>query len=185
MRAGIKTDKRGYVIERDPMWDLVDDPKVIVEIGSHRGYTAYRALVNTDADVYCVDPWEDYKAPDCPGGYEDMDLTFQQWNETMQPYLDKRVWALRGTSLVISREFDLPIDLLYIDGDHSVNGCLLDLRKWTPKVRPGGVVVGDNYELSNVQKAVARFRRNVNVGWWLYKKWKFPACKQFMFRIPR
>lgn len=34
-----------------------------------------------------------------------------------------------------------PVDLLYIDGDHSFEGVAADFRLYTPLVRPGGLVV--------------------------------------------
>ena len=34
-----------------------------------------------------------------------------------------------------------PLDLLYIDGDHSFEGVAADFRLYTPLVRPGGLVV--------------------------------------------
>lgn len=34
-----------------------------------------------------------------------------------------------------------PIDLLFLDGDHSREGVSRDFRDWAPKVRPGGYVV--------------------------------------------
>jgi predicted O-methyltransferase YrrM len=39
-----------------------------------------------------------------------------------------------------------PIDLLYVDADHSMEGCVGDLRDWVPLVRAGGIVCGDDYE---------------------------------------
>ena len=34
-----------------------------------------------------------------------------------------------------------PIDLVFIDGDHSEAGCELDWDSWHPHVAPGGFVV--------------------------------------------
>jgi predicted O-methyltransferase YrrM len=34
-----------------------------------------------------------------------------------------------------------PVDLLFIDGDHSEAGCRLDWELWSPFVAPGGVVL--------------------------------------------
>ena len=34
-----------------------------------------------------------------------------------------------------------PVDLVFVDGDHSVEGCRLDWELWSPHVAPGGAVV--------------------------------------------
>ncbi len=50
------------------------------------------------------------------------------------------------------------IDLLWIDGDHTYEGALADLRNWWPKVVPGGhVILHDCYHGSEVQPAVLDF----------------------------
>ena len=38
------------------------------------------------------------------------------------------------------------LDRVYIDGNHAYEFVLEDLRSWYPKVRPGGLVVGDDYD---------------------------------------
>jgi predicted O-methyltransferase YrrM len=48
-----------------------------------------------------------------------------------------------------------PFDLLFIDGDHSYEGCLADLVAWYPRLKPGGhVVLHDCYFSSPVQNAI-------------------------------
>jgi hypothetical protein len=57
-------------------------------------------------------------------------------------------------------------DLIYVDADHSYDGCLKDLQDWYPKVRKGGFFVGDDFRnllapntLSKIKvvKAVRKF----------------------------
>lgn len=38
-------------------------------------------------------------------------------------------------------KFDTLIDLIFIDGDHSVRGVERDIMKWTPRMKVGGIVV--------------------------------------------
>jgi hypothetical protein len=40
---------------------------------------------------------------------------------------------------------DGSIDWVYIDGNHDYEFVLADLQSWYPKVRPGGLVAGDDY----------------------------------------
>ena len=44
------------------------------------------------------------------------------------------------TSEAAARDWKLPVDLVFIDGDHSEAACRLDWELWHPRVRPGGVV---------------------------------------------
>ncbi len=37
------------------------------------------------------------------------------------------------------------IDYLYVDADHSYEGVRADLEAWVPHVRPGGLILGDDY----------------------------------------
>jgi predicted O-methyltransferase YrrM len=45
-----------------------------------------------------------------------------------------------ATSEAVAREWRLPVDLVFIDGDHSEAACRLDWELWHPLVEPGGVV---------------------------------------------
>jgi len=49
-------------------------------------------------------------------------------------------------------------DLLFIDGDHSYEGCTLDLENWYPNLSVGGhIVLHDCYHGSPVQESVIDF----------------------------
>jgi len=39
-----------------------------------------------------------------------------------------------------------PVDYLYVDADHSYEGCLSDLRLWWPHLKTGGLIAGDDYD---------------------------------------
>lgn len=52
---------------------------------------------------------------------------------------------------------DGSLDFVFIDADHSYRECLRDIKLWTPKVRQGGLVCGDDYdhpEFPGVREAV-------------------------------
>ncbi|MDX1486258.1 MAG: class I SAM-dependent methyltransferase [Alphaproteobacteria bacterium] len=56
------------------------------------------------------------------------------------------------------------LDLLFIDGDHSREGCLNDLQNWWDSVVPGGhIVLHDCYFGNGVQDAVLEFVRSHDV----------------------
>lgn len=40
---------------------------------------------------------------------------------------------------------DESLDFVYLDGDHTLRGIMFDLHLFSKKVRPGGMVCGDDY----------------------------------------
>jgi predicted O-methyltransferase YrrM len=54
-----------------------------------------------------------------------------------------RYWQICGDSKAI--EWNLPIDLVFIDGDHSYEGCKGDIQAWLPRIKPGGFLVLHDY----------------------------------------
>jgi predicted O-methyltransferase YrrM len=55
---------------------------------------------------------------------------------------------------------DLPLDVLFIDGDHSYTGCLADLENWGPKVKDGGLILchdSDTAGFPGVRQAIDEF----------------------------
>lgn len=49
---------------------------------------------------------------------------------------------------------DHSLDFVFIDGDHSQEGVSADIMAWTQKVRPGGRVIGHDYNMKSVRDAV-------------------------------
>ena len=41
---------------------------------------------------------------------------------------------------------DGELDLVFIDADHSYEGCIADIRAWMPKIKKGGYISGHDYE---------------------------------------
>lgn len=61
---------------------------------------------------------------------------------------------------------DHSLDLLFVDGDHSLAGCYADLLAWSPKLRPGGVFFGHDYVPGEgVHQAVERFTQENDLSY--------------------
>jgi SAM-dependent methyltransferase len=87
----------------------------------------------------------------------------------------ERASLLRLTSKSAADLFDDGyFDLIYIDGDHTFDGVAKDLAAWFPKVRPGGVFCGDDYDWDGVKGAVNKFaaERGLRLDPCPAKKWK-------------
>ena len=74
---------------------------------------------------------------------------------------------------------DDSLDFVFIDGDHSYAAVLADCTNYYDKVRSGGIIAGDDYNMDDVGRALYDFFGekkliiNVYVGqnrfWWVEK----------------
>jgi predicted O-methyltransferase YrrM len=116
-------------------------PTIVVEIGSARGWSACfigMALKENGAGrLYAVDPhvlttWNDSNSID----------TYEIMNENMKKFgLTDIVTIVRSFSHEAVSSVPKPIDVLFIDGDHSYEGVKSDWQCYAPHMREFGVVV--------------------------------------------
>jgi hypothetical protein len=142
-----------------------------VEIGVLRGDFSVKMMeILESAHHYMVDPWAwtdvdhgQVWAWDAPGDHptgEDIYLGVQRrfWGRSDCTIL--RTVSVRAAALFENDS----LDVVYIDGNHRQEQCLMDLRAWFPKIRPGGTIAGHDYNEVGVQHAVAAFIREIASG---------------------
>ncbi len=140
---------------RFALWiDLINriskDRKVtIAEIGVWEGAFAVRVLKECPnvEKYYLVDPWRHLADWRKPGNVtnEKFDRIFEETMKKLD-FAKDRIEVLRGTTLeVVDQIRDGELDLVYIDGDHTARGIVIDLIKLYPKVKVNGVIGGDDY----------------------------------------
>jgi hypothetical protein len=117
--------------------DLVDRfrCRAIAEIGVSDGHTAIDVLGHCEglSRYYLVDHW----------------LTVPRRHRMLQRCLGDRpfVTLIRRPSIEAAREIDDgSLDLVYIDAGHSFHDVTCDIEAWWPKIAPGGVLCGDDYQ---------------------------------------
>jgi Methyltransferase domain len=83
------------------------------------------------------------------------------------------VKVIRSTSENASKEFEnTHLDWVYIDGSHYYEDVKSDLALWTPKLRPGGLLCGDDYYWRDpsgeysVKRAVSEYVKEHSVSMW-------------------
>lgn len=163
----------------DEILNRIKDIKnpVVAEIGVDNGKTSKRLLKNHPSVILHMVDW--WKAPDknnsyassgasIPGkGKEYFERTYQNCRAIYNQY-KKRCFIHRGDSLKIVDKFnDNYFDLVFIDADHSYEGCIKDIKAWYPKVKLGGIICGHDYDhpdQGEVKKAVDEYFENIELG---------------------
>jgi predicted O-methyltransferase YrrM len=116
-------------------------PKVCVEIGSARGRSAcfvgLALSANGGGKLFAIDPhtktdWNDSNSVET---FEIMRANLESLKLT--PYVE----IVRKTSAAAAENWTDPIDMLFIDGDHSYEGVRRDWNLFSPHLSPFGVVV--------------------------------------------
>lgn len=146
--------------DREALKDLtltLHEP-VCLEIGSYIGLTATAMVAGGASKVYCVDLWSgDLHKEGWKNGWQIDKAKGQdvlaRFCKTVPNLFDKII-PIIGSSSFWASLWQTPIDLLFIDGDHSYKECANDIQIWSKHVRPGGIICGHDIHLEGVQKAV-------------------------------
>lgn len=127
----------------------------IVEIGTWKGRSARAMLDNSKAMLYAVDCWQQPYEPADGTGAElrerGGDEIRSDWARNLSDHIATgRVHLTLGKSRdVVPQVWGAlgrqAVDLLFIDADHSYEGCLDDIALYRGMVRPGGVIAGHDY----------------------------------------
>ena len=132
---------------------LPENP-VVCEIGVFTGSLSRVLLKRPDITLYMIDAW----SSDYPQSYKDtndfhsnmsqeeQDRYYQTTRVVAEPHGD-RAKIIRKYSKDAVKDFpDQFFDLVFIDADHSYEGCLRDIQDYYPKVKKGGYISGHDYE---------------------------------------
>ncbi|WP_257666864.1 class I SAM-dependent methyltransferase [Parapedobacter tibetensis] len=126
---------------------------VVVEIGSWKGKSTYCISKGLKSGkIYAIDPFNADAGLDVGSqkeytdnkGVEDLLVNF---NNTMKRFgVHKKIVVKKGYSTQFHKDFNR-IDFLFIDGDHSIEGCKTDFDLYSPKIVSGGFIAfHDFYE---------------------------------------
>jgi cephalosporin hydroxylase len=142
-----------YREEFVPFLDLLikEPPATALEIGTARGGTFFMIC-------QAAAPGARLATLDVQLPPEDLIRSFGRPHQTVVPLEgDSRDPAMRSR---VASLFPQGLDLLFIDGDHSLDGVTADFLSYEPHVRPGGLVVFHDIVEDNLQ------RTGVSTGAW-------------------
>ena len=141
---------------RDEMVRAICKPGMrIGEVGVWLGEFAHVLLGTLPQELVLIDPWAGKVQSGNADGNNvrlaDLDAVYPQLVEHFSKISD-RVKIHRGLSYdVLAKYPDNYFDVLYIDGDHSLEGCSKDLEIAYKKVKPGGWIMGHDYDMNELK----------------------------------
>lgn len=150
------------------------DCKKIAELGVFAGQNFRRMIAHKPEVAVAVDVWKyDKNPPRCDSSFSQFDM-----DKLLRRFKHKIV-GLPFVQIVREYTFDAVkrfpdeyFDLIYIDADHTYEGCKRDMEDWYPKLKSGRFFTGDDYTnrraprtglVFGVVRAVDEFARQHNV----------------------
>lgn len=129
-----------------------------VEIGVRFGYNAENVLNNYDINtIYLIDPYCELPYLTHLFSTEKVKEYKRDAHHRLHDYTNKCVWLEDFSQNVCDEIKNDSIDILYIDGDHSYEAVLQDLKLYYDKVKKGGLIIGDDYNEEGVRTAIEKF----------------------------
>jgi len=117
--------------------------KIVVEIGTYKGASAYMMCAAGAKLVHCIDPFFE------PGTEE---ITRQH----LKPFTDDAqamIWVMRSGKA--AEKINLPVEMIWVDDGHYQHEVEYDIDSWYPLLLPGGLICGHDLDPgSDVEKAV-------------------------------
>jgi predicted O-methyltransferase YrrM len=145
---------------REELWARVMQEvqaRSVLELGVWKGAFAEQMLRQCPAITryHMLDPWRHLDHWNKPSNVDHQTFASVYAEALARTDFahDRRI-VLRGTTTeMIAQIPDESLDVAYIDGDHTLRGIAIDLIRTYSKVRPGGIVGGDDYTPSIWQHA--------------------------------
>lgn len=148
-------DIKGYFVV-EQFYDYIVDTHLkdgmnIVEIGAFLGQsTSYLAQLiknkNLKLTFNVVDHWKLSDGLERLPENMDRDI-FKQFCENIKDCgVRDIITILKKDSVEASKDFqDKSLDFVFIDASHDYENVKKDINAWLPKIKPGGIISGDDY----------------------------------------
>jgi predicted O-methyltransferase YrrM/2-polyprenyl-3-methyl-5-hydroxy-6-metoxy-1,4-benzoquinol methylase len=121
----------------------------ILEVGSYQGKSslalydgAIKRSVRNTPDIYCIEPHEPFVGiyggkfgPEDRGAFYKIMLSTKAY---------QGVALINLSSEKVCKQWEKPLGLVFIDGDHTYEGVLRDVRCWLPHIVANGLIVFDD-----------------------------------------
>ena len=129
--------------ESELLRELARDARCVVEIGVYEGSSAvvFCQVLAPQAELHLIDPFSDDTGWALrPGSRASAGATRRAVTRRCRSRAPKLYWHVARSQDVGRDWAGPPADLVFIDGDHSPEGCREDWEVWHQHVKPGGAV---------------------------------------------
>jgi len=123
----------------------------LVEIGSYQGGSSCclaAGILAKEATLHCVDTFMTDNV-NAEGRHD----TYPQFEANTRSYAQV-IQAHRGFSYDLASSFTQPLDLLFVDGDHSWEGVTTDLKLYIPLMKENAILVMHDTAYPPVRRAL-------------------------------
>jgi hypothetical protein len=130
-----------------------------VEVGVDWGRYSAEILAGSQLNrLFSVDPW----AKEERGGPDDYPYHLMLMALNVLRPFGLRSVIMRMDSTEAAQVFAAgSLDFVYVDGSHRYEQVQADICAWYPKVRPGGILAGHDYDPTNPHSGVTRAVREL------------------------
>jgi hypothetical protein len=138
-------DNTGWTTEEELRF-LADSAKTarsIVEVGCWKGQSTKVLLESSEGTVHAIDHFNGSKT-DESFGFASVQDVYSQFMDNVGGYPNLKVHKMSSEEAVTLFK-DGELDMVWIDADHSHEGCSKDIDMWLPKIRKGGLICGHDY----------------------------------------
>ena len=107
-------------------------PEVIVELGVDYGFSSLAFTMPDVGHVYSID---------CFAGMHEISQPEAYTRNLIQTFDIKNITLIKDYFDNVAREWNKPIDILHIDGDHAYESVKKDFETWSKFVKDDGVIL--------------------------------------------
>lgn len=124
---------------------ILDNP-IICEVGTRTGDFFDKLFTPNCSMGFVVDIWMNTNNMyQNDNSYNQQELN-NQYKTVFKKFFNQNIKIIRQFSDLAADFFpDNFFDFVYIDADHSREGCYKDLISWYPKIKPNGILSGHDY----------------------------------------
>lgn len=135
------------------------DCQFICELGVEEGVNFNQMILHKPRMAVAIDAWINDGVASHNDSTFTQELLNKQYENFKHQMEDKPfVKIIRDYTSNASRHFsDDTFDFVYIDADHSYEGCLGDITTWYPKVKKGKFLIGDDFREAFIPKSGVKF----------------------------